>query len=49
VCPCDHSMVRSQGAGGDNLKVAGNISKKLSRTADKGWSSSFVYDMGLNS
>jgi hypothetical protein len=43
--PCHHGMARPQVAdGGDGLQIwrlAANILNKKSRTADKGWPSSF--------
>jgi hypothetical protein len=50
--PCHHGMARPQVAdGGDSLqfwRVAANILKKQSRTADKGWSSSLGVGRGAN-
>jgi hypothetical protein len=50
--PCHPCMSRPQVAdGGDGLqiwRVAANILNKQSRTADKGWSSSFGVGRGAN-
>jgi hypothetical protein len=50
--PCHHGMARPEVADGDGLqiwRVAANILNKPSRTADKGWSSSFGVGCGDNS
>jgi hypothetical protein len=50
--PCHHGMARPQVAdGGEGLqiwRVAVNILNKQSRTADKGWPSSFGVGRGAN-
>jgi hypothetical protein len=50
--PCHHSMARPQVADGGNThevwRVAANILIKQSRTADKGWSSSWGVGRGAN-
>jgi hypothetical protein len=52
TCPAHHSMSRPQVAdGGDTLqvwRVAANMLNKQSRTADKGWSSSWGVGRGAN-
>jgi hypothetical protein len=49
--PCHHGMARSQVADGEDglqiWRVAANLLNKQSRTADKGWSSSWGLGMGL--
>ena len=51
VGPCHHVMARPQVADGETApiwRVAANKLNKQSRTADKGWSSSFAVGRGAN-